>query len=459
MTLSLSLSTYLFTFLKNGLFFSIMVTAPPPSTALPLGYTNPKPLAPTVKMAFQKRLHHPAEKHVPNAKYPQLEEQITLLQTVGNQPLSLREMTIASLAAGVVSLSWGLAKNTTLSFYKRATENNDTPNSFVETLIRKDVKDELGITKPLFYYTSAAYKQAPTSSAKHWKQWEVPPSEGSTQHYYQREEQLAPCNPWALAAKPNEKNPVSKPKENGVKQTFSGQRLVSHWQDECGVQWEAHHAKLLDQKSEETTVESLSAGTYRGIEVESNLLNLEVLTLSWKDSTDPTLTHYLRIAETEGIDYSLPPESSSTLKASSIIKGEKIKTVAELQNLLNDMPNLPASLKKLDETLQLTTNSAENKPSFKISLPERLGFLTNSWWGLQEKNHPLVLDWGQTLLHKAIPFLVPTVVGILGAGAGVLALHWWQEKQRNQTVLEALEKAQTPETITYAQAKRYQLLG
>jgi hypothetical protein len=81
------------------------------------------------------------------------------------------------------------------------------------------------------------------------------------------------------------------------------------------------------------------------------------------------------------------------------------------------------------------------------------------WWRLHESNQPLKLDVKETLLQKAQPFILPSIIGVLGAGVGLIAFHWWKERTRNQAVLNALDKANSPETITYAQAKKYNLFG
>jgi hypothetical protein len=450
----------------------MMVSSAPlaatPSTSL-FSYSIPTNLLPNTKVAVEKRLVKGAEKVVPNAKYPQLEERVSLVKTLGYQPLSFREIALATLAATVFSISWGLTQKTQLSFLKPDTNNPMPLDVRLNSLIRLEKKDTLGINKPLFYYATTE-KGGNNAEETYWKQWEEPSSEASMHTVYRRTEQEKPFN----ARKINETGYLAEnhPKEGGLCQTYSGQALYSEWCDEYGVNWTANHAinTLTGERTKAEMPEIENTGGHQILRTEVAHLTPEILTMHWTDKNNKALAHSIRISYTEGIEYQ---QYSNGKMLNNAIKKLTIDEIGEgkFETLLRGIDHLPTCLQNAHQFVNKITTPFYLKESdqdivpqqtrdyCEIIGPEKLETLRDYWWRLHESNQPLKLNVKETLIQKAQPFILPSIIGVLGAGAGLIAFHWWKERKRNQSVLDALAKANSPETITYAQAKKYNLLG
>jgi len=449
----------------------MMVSSAPlaatPSTSL-FSYSIPTNLLPNTKVAIEKRLVKAAEKAVPNAKYPQLEERVSLVKTLGYQPLSFREIALATLAATVFSISWGLTQKTQLSFFKPDTNNPMPLDVRLNSLIRVEEKDPLGIKKPLFYYATTE-KSGNNKEETHWKQWEESSSEASMHTVYRRTQQEKPFNPRKI----NETGYLAEnhPKVGGLCQTYSGQALYSEWCDEYGVNWTANHAinTLTVERTKAEMPEIANTGDHQILRTEAARLTPEIVTMRWADKDNEALAHAIRISYTEGIEY------QNYLNGKIVNDSLKKLTIDEIgqgkfETLLRGINYLPPCLQNAHQFVKKITTPFYLKKSdqgivppqtrdyCEIIGPEKLETLRDYWWRLHESNQPLKLDVKETLLQKAQPFIVPSIIGVVGAGVGLMAFHWWKERTRNQAVLNALGKAHSPETITYAQAKKYNLL-
>jgi hypothetical protein len=426
-------------------------------------------LLPNTKVAVEKRLAKVAEKAVPNPKYSQLEEQVTLVKTLGYQPLSFREIALATLAATAFSISWGLTQKTQLSFFKPDKNNPMSLDVRLNSLIRIEEKNTLGTNKPLFYYATSE-KGGNNEEETYWKQWEEPSSEASMHTVYRRTEQEKPFNPRKI----NTKGYLAEnhPKAGGLCQTYSGQALYSEWCDEYGVNWTANHAintlTVERTKAEMPAIEN--KGDYQILRTEAARLTPEIVTMQWADKDNEALEHAIRISEAEGIEYQRYLNGKTVYNSLQTLTIDEIGA-GKFETLLSGITYLPDCLKNAHQFVQKTTKPYYLKASDRDSVPQetrdyctilgpqKLDTLVEYWWRLHESNQPLKLDVKETLLQKAQPFILPSIIGVLGAGVGLIAFHWWKERTRNQAVLNALDKANSPETITYAQAKKYNLFG
>lgn len=450
----------------------MMVSSAPlaatPSTSL-FSYSIPPNLLPNTKIAVEKRLAKGAEKAVPNPKYPQLEERVSLVKTLGYQPLSFREIVLATLAATVFSISWGLTQKTQLSFFKPDMNNPMPLDVRLNSLIRIEKKEGLSINKPLFYY-AATEKGGNNEEETHWKQWEEPSSEASMNTVYRRTEQEKPFNPRKI----NETGYLAEnhPKAGGLCQTYSGQALYSEWCDEYGVNWTANHAinTLTLERTKAEMPEIENTGGHKILRTEAACLTPEILTMQWADKDNGAFTHSIRISYTEGIEYQnylngkIANNSFKKLTIDEIGEGKFEILLREINHLPPCLQNAHQFVKKITTPFYLKKSDQDIVPQqtrdyCEIIGPEKLETLRDYWWRLHESNQPLKLDVKETLIQKAQPFILPSIIGVLGAGVGLMAFHWWKERNRNQSVLDALAKANSPETITYAQAKKYNLFG
>jgi hypothetical protein len=445
------------------------ISTPTPYVTSFLGYTVPDNLQPSTKTTIEKRLAQPAEKKLPNPQSNQAAEPVALVQTLGRQPVSFKAMVGAALAASVFAASWGVASKNKLQFFTASPENHPTADMKMTSMVRLDQQDELGLKPPIFYYTTTEESTAgKTMQHRHWKQWEEPHSEESLYTRYCRTEQKQPFNPNELGLATTENTlPVG-----GLSQTYSGQGMCSRWQDDCGVAWEVHHTedtmtaeRSKQYRNRDTSIAATEA--VQEIETEKTILVPQIVHLTWQDSGNVALEHSLRINRAEGITY------QHSLNGVEQVQALTIAEIAEgkFQSLLKDINNLPASLQEAHRFVEVIESPFFPKSSDKplteknvtqycnIIGPEPVNALTDTWRWLHEKNQPMRLNEWKTLSHKAKPFLLPSLIGAVGAGLGLLGLHWWQEKQHNQTILDALGRATNPETITYTQAKKYHLLG
>jgi hypothetical protein len=441
----------------------MMVTSSPPTVNPAQPFASV--LSPKMKVLIESRLHRRAEKNVPNPKYPQLEERVSLLQTVGRQPLSFREVALSVLAASVFSVSWNLANKVNCTYFNfDATKKRTSSDLMMKSLVKVEMKDALGLNKPVWYYEAPNGLVGSSRTASYWKQWEEPSVEGNSQQRYFRHEQTKPLNP-AFLGKANVKIPSSEELVGGLKQTYCCQDLSSKWTDADSVTWTVQHAKQIKESKD---IQKNKLGQYSEVHttVETNVPILESLSLDWMDNKDKALEHHLCVSHETGITYTQSKSSSFIGSVTKELSLDQIKA-GEFKTLLETIPYLPSTLKNLETLVMIETATERNKiyeitetaPFCKISLPVEMKMLTDPWWVLQEKNQPVAWDVQQNISHKASHFLLPSVIGVVGAGLGLGVFHWWKEKKRNQEVVTALAKAKTPETITYAQAKKYNLLG